>query len=83
MSQRRYKELQRKHSVSNNLLEPEDKDRFDVITRYCGMCGGYERHRVIYNKPNLDNEDLALICAKGDLNYGFKVAEPYIHIGTK
>ena len=83
MHSKRYQELISKYSISNSILEPEDKTKYEVIVRFQGHYQSYQRYRVIYNAPGLDAEDLAIICTKGDLNFGYKVADPYICIGTK
>lgn len=82
----RYKELRAKYKIGTNRLyikaRGESEDDYDVIVEYCGTGYAHKKYRVIKNKPNLSNQDLAIICDDGNLCFGYRMEGGLICVHT-
>lgn len=70
MNQKRFNELKKRYKISWNAGVPEHA--FDVIVYLCGRGYANAQYRVIKNGPGLSDEDLAIICDRGNLPFGFR-----------
>lgn len=74
MNQKRYNELLKHYKVSlnNSWVTTIQVDAFDVVLQFCGRGYANEQYRIIKNGPGLSDEDLAIICDRGNLPFGFR-----------
>lgn len=64
----RYKELRELYSIS---WDPEDTNA-DIIVQNIGTGYAHKKYRVLKNRPGLDSKDLAIICDRGNLCFGYR-----------
>lgn len=72
-AQIRYQELKDKYSISYS-------NKFDVEVRYAGSTDHFNCYKIVRNAPKLSAYDLAVICSKGDLFYGFEMEGTLLYI---
>lgn len=66
------------------VREAEDKamDQYDVVIEPAGSGYAHTKYRVLRNKPGLSMRDLAIICDKGNLCFGYRVDNGIICVHT-
>lgn len=79
----RYKELCEKYKIAdtNKIWDSEIKRfrpftdeelaQFDVIVTHVKSHYGRNEYEIIKNEPKLSSKDLAIICDKGNLAFGY------------
>ena len=81
----RYKELIAQYKVkfiSGAASEEINLDDYDVVIKYVGVGYAHTKYQVIKNGPNLLIQDLAIICDKGNLCFGYRTQGSTIIIHT-
>ena len=66
----RYNELMSLYKIAHG--EVPDPDNYDVIVERVGSGYAHTKYRVLLNKPKLSNQDIAIICDKGNLCFGYR-----------
>lgn len=77
----RYNELQKKYKICYHL-DGQSTDDYDVIVAYVGSGYAHQKYKVIKNGPNLDAKDIAIICDRGNLCFGYRVEGSTIIVHT-
>lgn len=81
----RYKELQEQYNIrfiSGAASEEINLDDYDVVIKYVGVGYAHAKYQVIKNGPNLLIQDLAILCDKGNLCFGYRTQGSTIIIHT-
>ena len=73
----RYALLSREERAGLTLLEAVDAEnkameKFDVVVECIGNVYAGVKYKVLRNKPGLNTRDLAIICDKGNLCFGYR-----------
>lgn len=55
---------------------------YDVVVDYAGAGYAHQKYRVLRNTPNLSAKDLAIICDKGNLCFGYRAEGSIICVYT-
>lgn len=77
----RYNELQSKYKICH-YLNGQSTDDFDIIISYVGAGYAHKKYKVIKNGPNLSAKDIAIICDRGNLCFGYRVEGSTIIVYT-
>lgn len=57
-------------------------EEYDVVVEPAGVGYGHTKYRVLHNAPGLSAEDLAIICDRGNLCFGYRKEGGYIVVYT-
>lgn len=76
-----YKELTEKHKTIVSARKIENPEEHDVVIEY-NVGYGHWLGRIIVNKPNLSNDELALLLDGGNLCFGYGLRDGGIAIYT-
>lgn len=57
-------------------------EEYDVVVDYVRSGYAHQKYRVVKNKPGLSTRDLAIICDKGNLCFGYRTENGYICVYT-
>lgn len=57
-------------------------EEFDVVVEYSHSSYACMKYRVIRNAPNLGSKDLAIICDKGNLCFGYRMEGSMVVVYT-
>lgn len=84
MNFERYKELIATYKVKmiGGLNDEITLDDYDVVIKYVGPGYAHTKYQVIKNGPNLLIQDLAIICDKGNLCFGYRTQGSTIIVHT-
>lgn len=70
----RYEELLSTYRIAYSVpANPEDKKLYDIIVECVQTEPGFSKYRIARNKPKVSNKDLAIICADGNLDFGYHI----------
>ena len=66
-----------------SLLDVENalKD-YDIVVERCGSVYAGIKYKVLRNVPKLSSKDLAIICDRGNLCFGYRTEGGYIIVYT-
>lgn len=81
----RYNELIATHKVKIIGGSPSDEitlDDYDVVIKYVGQGYAHTKYQVIKNGPNLLVQDLAVLCDRGNLCFGYRTQGSTIIVHT-
>ena len=81
----RYNELVAQYKVTTiggYASEEINLDDYDVVIMRVGAGYAHEKYKVIKNGPNLLIQDLAILCDRGNLCFGYRVQDNMIYIHT-
>lgn len=53
--------------------QPINQDDYDIVIDDLGSGYAHHKYKAIKNIPNLSNKDLAIICDRGNLCFGYRV----------
>lgn len=91
----RYKELCNKYKISDTAhvwdtmlktfrpFTDEELTQFDVIVTHVKSHYGRDEYKIIKNKPKLSSKDLAIICDKGNLAFGYTGDQKRLSVYTE
>lgn len=63
------------------MTDTEQED-FDIIINYVKSHYGKTEYEIIKNKPNLSDNDLAIICDEGNLAFGYTSKHSTFYVYT-
>lgn len=75
-----YRLLESKYRIANYVVT--NSERYDVIVNRVGDSSVSIIYKVIKNAPGLSADELALICDKGNLCFGYVMKDDRIIIYT-
>lgn len=80
----RYKELQQQYKIAHSArdLTSAQFNEYDVVVERCGSGYAHTKYRVLSNKAGLSTKDLAIICDKGNLCFGYRTEGQIICVYT-
>ena len=80
----RYNKLNELYKIgySDAVLYCVGAESYDVVVVKVGFGYAHTKYRVLVNKPNLSNEDLAIICDRGNLCFGYRANGSIISVYT-
>lgn len=78
---KRYNELQEKYKICF-YLDGQSPNDFDIIVSYVGAVYAGAKYRVIKNRPGLSALDMAIICDRGNLCFGYRAEGSTIIVYT-
>ena len=90
----RYKELCNKYKISHTAhvwdtmlkkfrpFTDEELAQFDVIVTHVKSHYGRNEYEIIKNEPKLSSKDLAIICDKGNLAFGYTGNQKRLSVNT-
>lgn len=80
----RYKELKETYKIAYSArgLSNDEFAAHDIVVEHIGFGYAHSKYRVMLNKPNLSTKDLAIICDKGNLCFGYRVEGNIICVHT-
>ena len=76
-----YKELSEKYKISHSSrqynstlkgMEDVKLDDYDIVLDRTS-CYGYSKYRIVKNNTDLSRDELALICDRGNLCFGYRM----------
>lgn len=70
------------HKGTYGLGNEWQLEDYDVVIERCGSGYACAKYRVLRNKPNLNSEDLAIICDSGNLCFGYRTEGSIICVYT-
>lgn len=77
----RYNQLRAQYNICY-YLDGRSPDDFDIIVTFVGPGYGHAKYKVIKNGPNLSAKDIAIICDRGNLCFGYRVEGSTICVYT-
>lgn len=80
----RYNELKSTYKIAYTArnMTTEQFNAYDVVVERCGTGYAHSKYRVLRNEPGLSTKDLAIICDKGNLCFGYRVESQIICVYT-
>ena len=78
----RYSERERMSPFELERAEALARENYDVVVTGAGSGYAHTKYRVLKNTPNLGSKDLAIICDRGNLCFGYRVEGPLIYVYT-
>jgi hypothetical protein len=68
--------------VEKEMAKHEAMQQYDVVIEHAGYGYAHKRYKVLRNTPRLNTEDLAIICDRGNLCFGYRVEGSIICVYT-
>lgn len=72
-----YEDLKNKYNIAHSVAQikaaGKTEDDYDVIVQGIGSGYAHKKYRAIKNKPGLSTQQLAIICDRGNLCFGYRV----------